>query len=141
MTRLNMATSFLMKNAIVEEGGKMYIDLPKVKFSKPIWLTQAAWNVKVIADEGRKMTISWEWNPYPEKCSLPDDRVIIIAYNRNNQRCIVAPAETLRKQLAYTYTALSNEAGHTYVHYMFLASSTGKLVSDTVYLGMVTVMP
>ncbi len=86
---MNLASSFHMKNTIINVGDKCYIDLAKVKFSQPIKLTQQAWNPTLSAEEGRKVTITWELNPYPQKCSQPDDEVIIVIYNRNEDLYLV----------------------------------------------------
>ncbi len=139
-THMNLATSFHMKNTIINVEDKCYIDLAKVKFSQPIKLTKQAWNPALSAEEGRKVTITWELNPYPQKCSQPDDEVIIVIYNRNEDLYLVNWAVGRRDMLTYTYLAHKQHIGHDLFCYMFIASANSKLISETDYLGMVTVL-
>lgn len=139
-THMNLASSFHMKNTIINVEDKCYIDLAKVKFSQPIKLTQQAWNPALSAEEGRKVTITWELNPYPQKCSQPDDEVIIVIYNRNEDLYLVNWAVGRREMLTYTYMAHKQHIGHDLFCYMFIASANSKLISETEYLGMVTVL-
>ena len=138
-TQMNLASSFHMKNAIINVEDKCYIDLTKVKFSQPIKLTQQAWNIALTAEEGRKIIITWELNPYPQKCSQEDDEVMIVIYNRNEDLYLVNWAVGRRDALTYTYLADKKHMGHDLFCYMFIASANGKLISETEYLGMVTV--
>lgn len=138
-TQMNLASSFHMKNTIINVGDKRYIDLAKVKFSQPIKLTQQAWNLALTAEKGRKITITWELNPYPQKCSQPDDEVMIVIYNRNKDLYLVNWAVGRRDMLTYTYLVNKRHVGDDLFCYMFIASANGKLISETEYLGMVTV--
>ncbi|WP_442587487.1 DUF6266 family protein [Pedobacter sp. AW31-3R] len=140
MTPMNMACSYHMTGALLTEDDNSFIDLALVKFSKPIWLTQQVWNPQVKAEEGRRITITWELNPYPNKDSEPDDRVYIVLCDKNIGECVAEIFAGTRETGSYSATATSIQIGHEFACYLFVASQDGKLVSETDYLGMVTIL-
>lgn len=139
MTALNAATSFHLLNAIVGDPADPYIDLAKVKFSCPIRSTQPAWNPVLSAEEGRKITVTWELNPFPQKCTQLSDKVFLLFYDKDTDRFLTSEGYVNRNALSYSCT-LMKDAGHEIFCYMFMASVDGKLVSETEYLGAVTLV-
>lgn len=140
MTPLNAATSFHLQNAIVEDRDNIYIDMSKVKFSSPIKTTQSAWNAELIAEEGRKITVIWELNPSPQNGTELDDDVVIIYYSKAWKTFKLAHDEVARNAMHFTITEEKKSIGTEVYCYMFLVSADGKLVSETEFLGAVTVM-
>lgn len=142
MTPLNKATSYHLLNAIVDDPEQIRIDLAKVKFSMPIRSTQRAWNVVLACEEGRNVTVKWELNPFPLKCTQLNDHVIFVFYDRDTGGFReVLPGHVDRDGLSFSYIVPQNCVGHDWFCYMLMASADGKLVSETDYLGMVTIKP
>lgn len=139
MTALNAATSFHLLNAIVGDPADPYIDLAKVKFSCPIWSTQSAWNPVLFAEEGKKITVTWELNPFPQKCTQLSDKVFLLFYDKQKDRFLTSEGRVNRSAQRCSST-LMKDAGSEIYCYMFMASADGKLVSETEYLGAVTLM-
>lgn len=141
MTALNKATSYHLLNAVVGEPSEPCLDLAKIKLSWPIKSTQAAWNAALIAEEGRKVTVKWELNPFPQKCTQLNDQVSIVFYDKElNWYQEILPGNVTRSTLSYTYTVQEKCIGHDIFAYMFLISADKKLVSETEYLGVVKVL-
>lgn len=138
MTALNAATSFHMLNAIVGDPADPYIDLAKVKFSCPIRATQPVWNPVLLAEAGRKITLKWELNPFPNKSTQLDDKVFVLFYDKQKDWFLTSTGYVNRNALSYSCT-LMKDAGDEIHCYMFMASADGKLVSETEYLGMVNI--
>lgn len=142
MTALNMATSYHMLNAMVGDSLQPCIDLAKIKFSKPIKSTQCAWNAALFAEEGRIIKITWELNPFPLKCTQLNDRAIFIIFDKDLGGFPASlQGDAQRDALIYTAISPIQCLGNELFVYMFLVSADGKLVSETEYLGSVTVIP
>jgi len=138
MTPNNAITSYHLKNAMSGDGNDIGIILSKIKFTFPIRKTQSAWKSVISSVTENNVTISWETNPFPQKCTQLDDKVILVYYNKNRGMfyCIWDVIE--RSDLSFTRDFSKEFAGDEIHWYMFLISADGKLVSETDYLGMVT---
>ncbi|WP_442589894.1 DUF6266 family protein [Pedobacter sp. AW31-3R] len=141
MSPVNMACSDILLNGIVKEEEDFYIDLAKVRFSKPIRSTQCAWNPTVKAEEGRKITFTWELNPFPKKCTQLDDTIVVVCYNRERDYFQTRINCTQRSELSFSITKFNDEIGQEVFCYLFMASADKKLVSETEFLGSVIVKP
>lgn len=139
MTALNAATSFHMLNAVVGDPADPYIDLAKVKFSCPIRSTQSVWNPVLSAEPGRKITVKWELNPFPNKNTQLDDKVFLLFYDKKENCFLTSEGDVKRNAMGYSCTLMPGTGNEIYC-YMFMASADGKLVSETEYLGVVTVI-
>jgi hypothetical protein len=139
ITALNAATSFHMLNAVIDDPADPYIDLAKVKFSCPIWSTQPAWNPVLLAEEGRKIIVTWELNPFPQKCTQLSDKVFLLFYDKQKDRFLTSEGRVNRAAMSCSCTLMKNTGIELYC-YMFMVSADGKLVSETEYLGMVKLM-
>ncbi|WP_142529873.1 DUF6266 family protein [Pedobacter westerhofensis] len=140
-TPWNAIVSDHLKNAITIHKGQAVFDLSKVQLSKPIHKTQQVWNPVISAESGYKVTLRWELTPEPEKCTRMDDKVILACYDGNTGRFSTYYTGVSRSALSYTVDFLDWHAGHDMYWYVFMVSDNGKLVSETEYLGMVTVRP
>lgn len=135
MTPFNAAISYHKLNAVIELDGAYSMDLTKLKFSKPIQLTEGAWHAELIRINDQKVQANWELNPCPLKTTQLNDKVIVIFYH---QKCnIFMMNEALRDQLSCTQQLLKAMKGGEVFCWMFLTSADGKLVSQTQFLGSV----
>lgn len=139
MTKMNAAVKYHIKNALVGDEKNRFFDLSKIKLSKPIRSTQSAWNPVVEFNADRTIKVSWELNPYPLKSTQLDDIVILVFYHKELDRFDMR-WEIRRDDLTFTYTSFTNTVGHEVCCYMLITSADKKLVSETKYLGMGTVM-
>jgi hypothetical protein len=135
MTPLNAASSYHLLNAVVGDAADPHLDLALMKFSKPIRPTQKIWRPILLPRVEKQITINWELNPYPQKCTQLDDRVILVLYDSEADAFQVAKT-AIRSSLTYTFSLGPQMTGHKMFCYLFLVSADGKLVSETQYLGM-----
>lgn len=131
----NAAISYHLLNAVVELDGKYGLDLTKLKFSKPIRLTQVAWHAELIRINDKEVQANWELNPCPLKTTQLNDKVIIIFYHKNHSTFMHRYA--LRSELSYTLELRNAVIGDEIFCWIFLTSADGKLASQTQFLGSV----
>jgi uncharacterized protein DUF6266 len=139
MSPLNAAASYHMKNCIGGTAANPHFEFANFRLSKPMRKTQQAWNAKVSAEGGNMINVNWELNPYPQKCAQLNDKVIIVFYNAKTHRFFSFRNACRRSDLAFSYTFNETCTGHDFFCYMFMVSADKKLVSETAYLGMVTI--
>jgi len=139
MTPMNAAVSYHMLNAIVGDPQNLRIDPAKIKISHSIWATQNVWKPSLVATANKQITVTWELNPYPQKSTRLDDKVVIQLYHEDNHHFYPCPIP-LRDALVFNRTLNNIDVGKLLHCYMFVVSANGKLVSPTVYLGTVTVL-
>ncbi|SEB06859.1 DUF6266 family protein [Pedobacter hartonius] len=138
MTAYNAAVSYHL-NQVTGKPDNPAPDFAKIKLSRPVNKTQQAWNPVLSAESEYKVTVKWELNPFPDMCTRLDDKVILVYYDTKINRFINFVNVAGRRDLSYTVNFIDWDEGHELHWYMFMASRDGKLVSETEYLGMITV--
>ena len=138
MTSYNAAVSYHLKNAVCGDPEDPSLDLSKIKLSCPVRQTQSVWNPLLSLEKGKNVVISWELNPFPQRCTELDDQVILVCYSKNDGKFFQLQDSGQRSSLSYTHDINNWENGHELHYYLFMVSADGKLVSETEYLGMVT---
>lgn len=141
MTPMNRATSYLLQHGMAIQDGVPYIDLPKIKFSKPVKSTELPWNAELKAEEGQKITLNWELNPFPKKCTQLDDELFLICYAKQRHVFIPFYGSTKRSDLQKTIVLQKSLIGDEIFCYLFFTSRDRKFVSETEYLGSVRLIP
>jgi hypothetical protein len=145
MSKSNAAMQDLMLNAIKGEYPDFSIDYSKVKMSSPIHEIDACWNGHCIAGDGITIEVTWEQNPFPGKTTRSHDCAAIVFYDetwgRNIYREMNSRKEVHRGELKWSYKGFSKLIGHNIHCWMFFVSGDGKRVSQSEYLGMVTLKP
>lgn len=139
MTPMNAAASYHIKNAMTGDPDDPSVDLSLIRFTFPVRKTQTVWNPTLTLEEGKNVVIKWETNPFPQKSTQLDDQVILTYYNKNTGFFYIVRDIVERSDLGITDTFESGYTGNELHWYMFLISADGKLVSETEYLGMVTI--
>jgi hypothetical protein len=140
MTKFNAAISYHILNAVILDLAGAFMDMEKVKFSKPIWVTQAAWKANAVAEPGLKIKVSWALNPFPNKCTQLDDKAHLVFYHNQTQKFTIFTAIAERKSLGYTCNFPIIQQDTDCFCYLFMTSADGKLVAYTQYLGMFTLI-
>lgn len=140
MTALNAATSYHLLHAVQGEFPDYRIDLTKVKFSQPRLILENGYNVAV--ESGRKLYVAlrWELNPFPAKSTQPDDKAIIISYNKNRRGFEVYNDLPRRDALGFVFLHDLGRAGDELHTWIFFVSDDRKRVSETQYMGKITLM-
>jgi len=139
MTPFSNAVSYHLEHALIGDPESPFLDLTKIKLSSPIRKTQPAWNPVLSSAAELKVTVTWELNPFPNKCTQLDDEVILVYRDSQYNVFSCVPGDVRRSDLSYTQTFNKRVSGHELHWYLFLISADGKLVSETDYLGKMIV--
>lgn len=137
-TAMNLATSYNMLNAFNDDGTNYTIDFPKVKFSDPIRSTENGWNAQFFRNEEGMLGVRWELNLFPEKNTNLDDQAVMIFFN-STQNMFLSLQRASRSSLGNSFNSDSSDTGDEIFCWLFFISADGKLVSETEYLGMITI--
>lgn len=142
MSEANAVMQHLMLEAVTGKYPDYRIDFSNVKLSNPVRETDACWNGSCVAGDGLTIEVSWEKNPYPEKTTRLDDNAAIVFFDetwgRNNFMAMHSRETVPRSALKWNYKGLPNLLGHKIHCWIFFVSADGKRVSQSEYLGMVT---
>ena len=142
MSEANAAMQHLMLEAVTGEYPDYSINFSKVKMSDPLRETEACWNASCVAGDGLTIEVTWEKNPYPEKTTRLDDNAAIVFFNetwrRNIYREMHSRVTVPRSALKWTLQAAPRFLGHHIHCWIFFVSADGKRVSQSEYLGIVT---
>lgn len=132
---VNMASSYLMRNAIKGNFPHYAMDLPKVKISRPLRSTEKAWKLSIADDEaGDQLLLKWELNPFPQKTTLEDDRICMLLYNSRSDKYMNFRSTVKRDALEMPLPGTISRRGDEVHVWFFFISSDGKRVSETQYL-------
>jgi hypothetical protein len=138
ITASNAAASYHLQHAVSGKYPEYYIDLEKVRLSKPLNRTEEGLNAK-FSSKGKGMSVQWELNSFPEKTTRLDDRAIVVAFNGTRGIGLSYNEDNiLRSSLSYSFACPDRFVGDEIFCWMFFVSANGKRVSETQYLGSVT---
>lgn len=137
MTAMNAAASYHLLNAVTGKYPDCGIDLTKVKFSRPLRSTENGYNVLFNDSEDGGFIINWELDPFPEKTTQLDDEAVIVFYDKTTGH-FFSDRGIQRSSKAYKRSVLSFMTGHDIACWIFFVSADKKLVSETEYLGTLT---
>jgi hypothetical protein len=140
MTPFNVAVSANMLKAFVDEEGHKFINLSKVQLSKCKDPTQQLWNAEVKALPGQAFSLTWELNPFPQKCTQTDDLVHIVYCSMKDSKFRRVYGKLERSDLSKEFTVKSKLVGHEVFIYVVVISADSKRVAVTDCLGMLTVL-
>lgn len=134
MSEVNLATSYFLLNAVIDDGANYALDLEKIKFSQPVRFTENGWNAKLSSSEDHTLSITWQLNPFPEKSTELDDIAVVVVYNKLNAFFTYRMDVTRHHQL-WSMKLDSEWQKSEMFCWLFFMSSDGKRVSETQYLG------
>lgn len=139
MTWLNAVTSYHLLNAIEGEHPDCGINLSKVKFSRPVKVTENGMNAAFEGGAGCFLAVNWELSSFPDKTTHLDDEAVIVLYNKDIDEFFTMYG-LRRNLLGYTFPVFKSFAGHEVFSWIFFVSADKKRVSETEYLGMIKVI-
>ncbi|CAM4046683.1 hypothetical protein SAMN06265348_101548 [Pedobacter westerhofensis] len=138
----NAMLKHLMLDAVKGEYPDFSIEFSKVKMSCPIDEIDACWDGQCVAGEGMTIDVTWEQNPCPGKTTRSHDDAVIVFYDENTKRNIYQSmyscGKVPRNALKWSYKGYPQLVGHHIHCWIFFVSANRKRVSQSEYLGMVT---
>lgn len=140
-TVYNRVTSYHMMEGITGEYPDYGLNLSKLKFSSPVRKMDNVWKPVFVSKPDLYLEVNWELNPFPEKTSQADDQVCIVFYDNTVKMFIRRLTAAMRQSQAFSYRYKTKTPVDHEVHcWMFLVSADKTYVSETKYLGMVTML-
>jgi len=137
LTPMNLATTYHMANAVVGEYPDFSLELSKIKFTNAIRPTENGWNAKLTRETNSHVEVSWELNPFPEKVTQLDDQAVVVIYDSFENGFLMYNKGVQRRGLSFVID-YHTSAGLEIFYWLFFISANGKFVSETEYLGSVT---
>lgn len=137
MTAMNAVTSYHLLNAVTGKYPDCSIDLTKVKFSRPLRSTENGYNVSFAKSAEGGFTINWQLNPFPEKTTQLDDEAVVVFYDTKIGQFFTTD-RVQRNSLTCKRGKITKLIGNDFACWIFFVSADGKLVSETEYLGTLT---
>jgi hypothetical protein len=138
-TKANAMLRHLMLDAVKGEYPDFSIEFSKIQMSRPV---DACWNGQCVAGEGMTIDVTWEQNPCPGKTTRSHDDAVIVFYDENTKRNIYqsmySRGKVPRNALKWSYKGYPQLVGHQIHCWIFFISANRKRVSQSEYLGMVT---
>ena len=137
-TAKNAMTKQVWSDALRGKYPDHYIDLSLVKFSNPLLSTEKARNAKfaIVDDE---LLVSWELNPLPKKTTRLDDKIYVVCFDIDKRVMRLVCSGVERKALFFNDKLRYQVSGFEYCFWLFIASADGKRVSETQFLGAITI--
>lgn len=136
-TPMNAAMAYHLKDAVTGIYPNLAIDLPEVKFSKGNLL--AAYLPEAEAALAGEVKFNW-LNNAPVGSTNGTDRATLLLYNPAKELFTYVQGAAARSALTFTVEVPSDYSGDVVHCWIAFVSVNGKEVSDSDYLGMVTVV-
>jgi len=129
------AVQYNLQHAVAGESPDFKIDYSKVVLSKGN--LEMVWSEAIFLDENKMLHISWEIPSTSKLKVVGMDTTHIIIYSHTLEKDLNAP-DTVRQDL-YAARDLKFFSGHTIYIWLFFTSTDHAAVSNSQYLGTVTV--
>jgi len=140
VTPWNIALKYHLKNAITGAYPNFQLNYEKVRLSLNDNLMTPAPDAKVVALAGGMIKASWKMETNANKSTQPTDKVYILLYNPDKDTSLNVNGWVLRSGLSADMPMPGYFTGDVLYGWLFFTSADGKIVSDTQYLGSVTVI-
>ena len=134
---MNAAFSYNYRNALTGVSPNFVMDYPKVVYSRG--MLSEAYNPEVATTVPAELTFSW-LNEFSEGFGDGTDRATVMAYNPAKDKFVFKTGAVARSALTYTLLVPGDFAGDNVHCYMSFVTMDGKRVSESVYVGMISVM-
>lgn len=138
LTPLNKALKYHIDYAVTGLAPNYVLDYPKVRLSKLKNLAET-YKPKALAEAEQTVKLSWELDPVVTT-ALGTDQLYAVLYNPAKHRSIVSGAGIVRSALSVALFVPFSFVGEKVHCFLFFASEDKKRVSDTAYLGEVTIL-
>lgn len=136
-SKINLATSYHMKEAVVEADGRFEILFNRVQITRGALL--GLQTPVVAAETGGILAFSWT-NNSGQGMAKATDQLLIVVYDPASSEFVVAEQAGLRPALNASVTMPSYFVGSRVHCWAAFVSDDDKLYSTSVYLGTVSVV-
>lgn len=137
MSAYNVAVSENMKHAITGVSPNFSINYPMARFSKGV-LRELS-EVEVTAATAAVIEFGWA-SVIGQSYSASTDKVGVIVYNPNLDEFVMLTNAAVRSAESYELHLPADWTGDLVHSWVIAVSANGKMVSDTTYVGQVTVL-
>lgn len=134
---VNAATQQILRDAIVGAYPDFSIDYSKVILSKGK-LYQPS-NLLMTVDAEGNVNLVWEEETYQNALNKGTDRLMIVFFNESNGQNVTAGISGTRSALTFSLKMPRKFFGVPLVGWIFCVSEDEKAVSDSFYLGEITI--
>lgn len=134
-TAMNLAVSYHMKEALIENGQEVRVDFKKAIFSRGELLV--SWILEILTLVDAILNIKWDNGP-ESLFSKRNDKASFIIYNPQKEKFVTFRNAAKREDKAATLKLPKKFAGDTVHAWMQYANTAGNMVSTSVYLGEIT---
>jgi len=132
---VNAAYSFNAPHAYINDGEETVLNYPKLVYSRGQVDTPDFPQVSFSGED----TIVFSWLPQEQSMySRANDQASFLIYIPEKDTAFVLKNEALRADLSFSVEIKPPVDGATYHCYMNFNNESGKLVGDSVYVGMLT---
>ncbi|NQX39069.1 hypothetical protein SAMN05421820_102569 [Pedobacter steynii] len=140
VTPWNIALKYHLKEAITGTYPNFQLKYEMVRLSLDDSLMSQAHDVKAVAVAGAMVKVSWKMETNADKSTLPTDKAYILLYNPAKKTSLSVTGWVLRSGLSVDLPLPGYFIGDVLYGWLFFTSANGKIVSETQYLGSVTVI-
>lgn len=140
VTPWNVALKYHLKEAITGTYPNFQLKYEMVRLSLDSGLMNYAPDAKAVALAGMIVKVSWKMEVTANKSMLPTDKAHILLYNPAKKNAMSVIGNVLRSGLTTDLPMPSYFTGDVMYGWLFFTSANGKIVSETQYLGSVTII-
>lgn len=140
VTPWNIALKYHLKEAITGTYPNFQLNYEMVRLSLDGSLMNYAPDAKAVASTGMMVKVSWKMEVTANKSMQPTDKAYILLYNPAKKNTMSATGNVLRSALTIDLPMPSYFTGDVMYGWLFFTSANGKIVSETQYLGSVTII-
>lgn len=137
LSPFNAALSYNLTRAVAGVSPNFTIDYTQVQFSQGILGVPASLQVATAA--GAKLDLEWESILGAQGFSA-DDQIAVVVYNELRGNFVIVLNAALRSAEAYELQLPVDWATEEVQIWLFAVSANGKLVSNTAFVGEITVV-
>jgi len=140
VTPWNIALKYHLKEAITGTYPNFQLNYEMVRLSLDGSLMNYAPDAKAVALAGAIVKVSWKMEVTANKSMQPTDKAYILLYNPAKKNTMSVTGNVLRSGLTIDLPMPSYFTGDVLYGWLFFTSANGKIVSETQYLGSVTII-
>jgi hypothetical protein len=134
---MNAAVAYNYANAITGVSPNFTIDYAKAAYSKG--RLSPAYNPSVSTSVADEITFDWSAD-FNTGFGAATDLATLVAYNPDKNRFVYLSAAAARSALTFTLDMPADFAGDLVYCYISFVSANGKMLSDSTYIGVVTML-
>ena len=140
VTPWNIALKYHLNEAVTGTYPNFQLNYEQVRLSLDGGLMNPAPDAKAVALADTMVKVSWKVDANANKSTQPTDKAYILMYNPAKKKSLSVTGNVLRSGLSIDLPMPGYFTGDVLYGWLFFVSADGKTVSETQYLGSVTVI-